>query len=212
MSGYDAAFYATVRPGAITSAQVIAPLVLGHVDAKTIIDVGCGEGWFAHAFHQLGCDTLGIDGAVIDTRPAGPRFAHHDLTTSFADLGRYDLAVCLEVAEHLPASRADGLVADLTTVADVVLFSAAIPGQGGVGHVNEQWPAYWEELFRARGWSMSGALRWPLWTNMNVENWYRANLAICARTPEAYPDLFYSPLTPMWPVVHPILFQHRTGT
>lgn len=206
---YDAAFYDMIRPGCQASAAVVVPLVVQHLQPRTVLDVGCGEGWWAHAFAEAGCDVLGIDGAVLDTRPAGPRFAHHDLSAPFAACGRFDLAVALEVAEHLPPWRADSFVADLCTVAPDVLFSAAIPGQGGVGHLNEQWPAYWVDLFRAHGYAVSGALRWQIWSDDRVENWYRANTLVASRRPEAYPALFASPLAEPWPVVHPVLYDAR---
>ena len=64
---------------------------------------------------------------------------------------RFDLVNCLEVAEHLDASRADSFVDDLCALGDVVVFSAAIPGQGGTHHVNEQFQSYWQERFRRNG-------------------------------------------------------------
>ena len=93
-----------------------------------------------------------------------------DLERSFA------LALCLEVAEHLPPERAPGLVADLTALAPVVLFSAAVPGQGGTGHVNEQWSEYWVALFDAEGWSCRDAIRPWVRANADVAWWYRQNL------------------------------------
>jgi 2-polyprenyl-3-methyl-5-hydroxy-6-metoxy-1,4-benzoquinol methylase len=55
----------------------------------------------------------------------------------------FDLVVSLEVAEHLPASAADQFVNTLVKHGKKILFSAAIPGQGGQDHLNEQWPDYW---------------------------------------------------------------------
>lgn len=208
---YDQAFYDTIRAGTIASAQVVVPLVVQHIGPRTVLDIGCGEGWWAETFAVGGgCDVLGVDGAYVPSSPLGDRFIALDIAReSFADLARVDLAVCLEVAEHLPAARADSLIDDLTTVAPTVLFSAAIPGQGGTGHVNEQWPDYWVEKFRARGYAVSGALRWMIWGRIDVENWYQANTLVASREPEAYPGLFDTPLAEPWPVVHPILFDAR---
>lgn len=206
---YDAAFYDLIRAGCQASAAVVVPIVLDHIRPRAVVDVGCGEGWWGKAFADLGgCHVLGMDG------PAGgaalpDRYVTVELTQPFGSLARADLAVALEVAEHLPESRAAGFVADLCTIAPVVLFSAAIPGQGGVGHVNEQWPDYWVRLFQAHGYAVSGALRWQIWSDNRVENWYRANILVAARRPEAYPGLFATPLAEPWPVVHPILYDAR---
>lgn len=205
---YDAAFYDMIRPGVQSSAAVVAPLVHRLISPASVVDVGCGEGWWAAAFADLGCQVLGVDGAYVQQRAVVP-FRAHDLAFPLPDLGRCDLAVCLEVAEHLPAARAGGLVKDLTALSDVVLFSAAVPGQGGAGHVNEQPPAYWVDLFGQQGYAPSGALRWLVWDDARVENWYRANLLVFARYPQRFPDLFETPLAPPWHVIHPVLFDAR---
>ncbi len=210
---YDAAFYDTIRAGSIASAAVVVPIVVDLLAPRTVLDVGCGEGWWGHTFAtHAGCDVLGVDGAYVPGSPLKGRFVAMDLAhESFAPIARVDLAVALEVAEHLPPERADGFIADLAAVAPLVLFSAAIPGQGGTGHVNEQWPGYWVEKFRAHGMAVSGALRWRIWGDERVENWYRQNLLVAARAPEDHPDLFDTPLAPPWPVVHPVLYNARRG-
>lgn len=205
---YTEDFYNLIREGCQSSAAAVVPLVCGHFpDVKTVVDVGCGEGWWGKAFESAGCEVMGVDGDYIEA-PVIP-FAEADLATQPPRAAVYDLAVCLEVAEHLPPERAASFIADLCKAAPVVLFSAAIPGQGGADHLNEQWPAYWVERFEAQGFSCSGALRWAIWDDESVENWYRQNLIVAARDPEACPALFKSPLAPVWPVVHPILFDAR---
>ena len=206
---YDAAFFDLIRSGCQASAEAVVPIVLNHIQPRTVVDVGCGEGWWAKAFAELGgCHVLGLDGPGAGGQ-LGDYFVQTDLLLPFGDLARADLAVALEVAEHLPASRADGFVDDLCSIADTVLFSAAIPGQGGTGHVNEQWPGYWAALFRRRGYTMSGALRWLIWEDDRVENWYRQNTLLAARAPEQWPELFYGPASEPIPVVHPVLYDAR---
>lgn len=212
---YDETFYDVIRSGTRASAAVVAPLVHALVQPATVIDVGCGEGWWAQAFAELGADVIGVDGSYVTNSPLGDRFLPHDLALPLpAHLhDRFDLAVSLEVAEHLPRSRAVGFVADLVALAPVVLFSAAIPGQGGTGHVNEQWPAYWSEMFERSGYRVTGALRWQIWNDDRVENWYRQNLIVAVDQAEATTDalaaLLDSPLAPVWPVVHPVLYDAR---
>lgn len=203
MAAYTDTFYDVIAEGCRQSAAVVAPIVHDLVEPRTVVDVGCGQGWWTQAFTDLGCETLGIDGSYVS--PICDRFTAHDLTTPLPDLGRFDLAVSLEVAEHLPATRAVGFVADLCALAPTILFSAAIPGQGGTGHVNEQWPGYWADLFARNGYTVSGGLRWRIWDDDRVENWYRQNLLIA--TAGELPAGLEGPHEP-FPVVHPVLFDH----
>src|SRR5262245_27058351 len=155
MESYSRTYYETVHGQVRDSACEVVPLVVDLLHPRRVVDVGCGTGTWLAAFAEHGAtEVLGLDGEYVDRAlldiPADC-FVPADLTQPVHQLGRYDLALCLEVAEHLPASRAEGLVSDLTNLAPVVLFSAAIPLQGGVNHVNEQWPEYWAGLFRDRG-------------------------------------------------------------
>ena len=221
---YDQEFYEVIRSGAEASARAVAPLVLGLLDEpgdrrpKHVVDVGCGEGWWARAFADLGCTVAAIDGEWWSeaVHPLGDRFTAVNLEQSFTLADTFDLAVCLEVAEHLRPERAASLVADLCALAPVVLFSAAIPGQGGTGHVNEQWPSYWSALFTDQGYEVSGALRFELWEDDRVENWYRQNTLVAVadahpRTP-ALARLFTGPGVEPLPLVHPVLFDHVRAT
>lgn len=180
-AAYDQLFYDTIRAGCKSSADVVVPLVLKRLGTiNTVVDVGCGEGWWAAAFaHRGGCDVLGVDGAYVQSSPLGERFIARDLTQPL-NLAprRFDLAVSLEVAEHLPESRAAGFVADLCALAPVVLFSAAIPHQSGAGHINCQWPTYWADLFYRHGYDFDGSIRFDIWDDERIEPWYRQNLHI----------------------------------
>lgn len=209
---YDEEFYATIRAGVQSSAAVVVPIVMDLLKPQHVVDVGCGEGWWGHAFMVAGCTVIGIDGpgaAVSTVLPE--RFVLHDLTESLITLGitGADLVVCLEVAEHLPPDRADSFIADLCALAPTVLFSAAIPGQGGTGHLNERWPGFWVDLFESHGYAVSGALRWMIWDDDRVDNWYRQNLLVAARDPDRYPAVFDTPTAPPWAVVHPVLYDAR---
>jgi len=93
-------------------------------------------------------------------------------------LGRFDLAMSLEVAEHLPPASAPVLVDSLVSHAPVVMFSAAIPFQGGEHHVNEQWPEYWASLFHERGFWVVDCLRREIWSHPAVNWWYAQNLLL----------------------------------
>lgn len=170
------------RHPAQRSAEAIVPAIIDLVQPRSVVDVGCGTGTWLAAFRRHGvADVFGVDGDWVPRdRLEIPReqFASHDLSQPL-DLGRrFDLAVSLEVAEHLPAVSADALVALLTRHAPVVLFSAAIPGQGGTGHVNEQWPGYWLDRFAHRGYLTVDCLRPRFWNDDRVEGCYAQNMRL----------------------------------
>lgn len=213
---YDQPFYDMIRPGVQDSAAALVPLLMSLFSPTSVLDVGCGEGWWASAFEDAGvASIIGIDGPEnADGHRLVSRFHGADLSAGqWPAIGaRSDLVLCLEVAEHLPAERAEWLVERLcfsTTEDGVVVFSAAIPGQGGVGHVNEQWPAYWADLFWKQWFMASGALRLRIWDDDRIENWYRQNLLVATRSPYAYPRVdWHSPAAAPLPLVHPVLFEH----
>lgn len=196
--------YAELRDGTRRSAAVVVPVVQAIVGARSMVDVGGGEGWWAAEFARMGVHAVSIDEGIASQRAPGVEHVQHDLSTGVPEsVGRFDLALCLEVAEHLDADAGDRLVEGLCAVAPAILFSAAVPGQGGHGHRNEQWPSYWVERFTASSFSCTGALRWRFWTNAEVEPWYRQNLLLAAREPSRFAELFDTPLAVPWAVVHP---------
>lgn len=218
---YDKSFYDTINAGSRSSAEIVVPFVLEVIGgADGVVDVGCGEGVWTAVFAEHGCDVVGVDGVHVDqSRLQIPveRFRALDIQHQRVTDLKADLAVSLEVAEHLSSPRAMTFVEDLCSIADIVLFSAAIPGQGGTGHVNEQWPEYWVELFEHCGRLVTGALRWAIWDDARsgrVENWYAQNLLL-AVTPEALakrPSMavwFEAPMAHPYGVVHPVLWDSR---
>jgi SAM-dependent methyltransferase len=183
---YDAEFFANQQDGAARSAAVIVPHVLGLVpEVGSVLDVGCGTGAWPAAFARHGVpEVAGIDGDHVRRDmlhiPAA-QFTPHDLFRPLpAPTGTYNLVCSLEVAEHLPPDRASSFVADLVARAPVVCFSAAIPGQGGVHHVNERWPDYWAELFAGHGYRPIDAIRPAIWQDTRVEWWYCQNTLLFA--------------------------------
>lgn len=203
---YGKDFYSMVSDGAHASALALVPQLVSEFDPRTVVDIGCGQGWWARAFHELGgCVVLGVDGSPEAGKAlAGSQFQQVELTDQ-RWYGRHDLAVCLEVGEHLPDWAADGLVKTVCASAPTVVWSAAIPGQGGAGHINEQPPGYWVEKFRSVGYAVSGALRLRIWDDARIEPWYRQNLLIASMEPERYPTVFEGPAAEPLHLVHPIL-------
>lgn len=176
--GYPAGFYAGQRNGSLRSARAILPIVFDTVHPATVVDVGCGVGTWLGPARALGARrTVGIEGEWVQ-QPAlstGIELHHARLEEPIPLDERFDLALCLEVAEHLSPMRARGLVADLTRLGRHVLFSAAIPGQGGHLHVNEQWQGYWAELFAEQGYGALDIVRPRVRWKRGVEFWYRQN-------------------------------------
>jgi SAM-dependent methyltransferase len=207
---YNPKFYRELA-SAQESAREILPLVLDLVKPASVIDIGCGTGnWLAIA-HELGVrEILGIDGPWVKAQLAIPpeKFVEHDLSTPLKLNRRFDLALSLEVAEHLPASVARIFVQSLCDAADVVVFSAAIPGQGGRRHVNEQWPAYWAELFQEFRYSCYDFLRSRIWNNPRVTWHYAQNCLIFARAGSLHS--FGEPAIPL-PLVHPVLWSSQVA-
>lgn len=201
--------YAQIRAGAQRSASIVVPLLVDQLDGAigdhTALDVGCGEGWWGAALEPYGFTVTGLDANANAAIPV----IDCDLEQPLPQHDRVGVVLCLEVAEHLSPARAKSFVADLCRLSDLVVFSAAIPGQGGTGHLNEQWPRYWTDLFAAHHYTCSGALRWMIWTDDRVENWYRQNLLVASRRPGLLPALFDTPLAPVFEVVHPVLYDAR---
>lgn len=182
---YTKAFFEQLRIGAGRSAEAIVPLVLKLVHVGSVVDVGCGDGSWLAVFRKLGVEKiLGIDGEYVTADiilqiPRGS-FLALDLTKPFNLQRTFDLAVSLEVAEHLPSVCADGFVESLTRLAPLVLFSAAIPFQGGENHINEQWPDKWAALFALHGYLPIDCIRKRIWENDAVEWWYAQNILLFA--------------------------------
>ncbi|MEV8532456.1 class I SAM-dependent methyltransferase [Streptomyces sp. NPDC051211] len=177
---YGEWFHAGRQDGAARSAERVLPLVFDLVRPACVVDVGCGTGAWLAAAQRLGAETiLGIDGGRVaeDARHIPPDgFLARDLAHPLRlDGRRFDLAVCMEVAQQLDPVRADSLVGDLCTLSDVVLFSAAIPGQTGTGHRNEQWPNYWRDRFGQWGYALVDCLRARLWDDPEIEPRYAQN-------------------------------------
>lgn len=197
MNHYDKKFYADQQAGSYLSANEILPHVFKYFTPASVIDIGCGVGTWLHVIKkEYGINTiLGVDGDYVSAKELQideQEFKSHDLTQYYAAQKKYDLAISVEVGEHLPAASADALVDTLTHAADVVLFSAALVNQGGTYHINEQYPEYWAEKFAAKGYKAIDCIRKEIWNNEQVEWWYRQNIILYAKEsilPTLHPQL-----------------------
>ncbi len=163
----------------LNSANVLVPIVMRLVDPRSVVDIGCGRGEWLSIFRESGLnDYLGIDGPWVSKKDLAidpTNFVQCDLELPL-DLDRkFDLAVSLEVAEHLSQENASVFVNSLCDLSPVVLFSAAVPRQGGTNHLNEQWPDYWAKLFASHGFKVFDCIRWQVWNDNRVGWWYAQN-------------------------------------
>ena len=195
MNPYDDGFYDRHEKTWRSAASVLIPMVCDLVKPRSVLDVGYGTGTWAATCAEHGAEEVfGVDGDHVDRerlKISPESFRAHDLREPL-DLGRrFDLVISLEVGEHVPGERAEVFVESLVRHADVLFFSAAIPFQGGRGHVNEQWPAWWAERFRKHGFEPIDCLRPRVWTDPRVKWWYSENAVLYATRPaiEARPAL-----------------------
>ena len=201
--------------------EAIASLTLGIVCnpiPQSIVDIGCGTGSLLSMFKAKGVnEVLGVDGhwvAEDQLRIAKHEFMRHEFMRHDFEAAalklpkRYCLAISTEVAEHLSSEHADAFVQALVDASDIILFSAAVPGQGGTNHVNEQWPSYWIEKFAAHGYMMFDCIRPALWSFSGNEWWYKQNLFLFCKEGKtsrlSIPNVSFP-----YDVIHPQAWQMR---
>ncbi len=181
---YNEDFYTYIDAGSRRSAKAVSSLLLAEMSIESLLDVGAGHGAWAAEWMAAGVkNVLAVDGDYV--RPdqlavPAKNFRAHDLSTPLDLKKRFDLVQTLEVAEHLPESKADQFVDNLVAHGDVILFSAAVPHQGGEHHVNEQPPEYWRRKMTARGYDVFDCIRPGLADRADVMPWYRFNTYLYA--------------------------------
>lgn len=165
----------------LSSAKVIVPLICKVTHPKSVIDIGCGVGVWLSEFRRNGVPVVnGVDGpwvlneSLLIEKENIEIYDFEDDKRSVQSIKskRYDLAVCLEMAEHVSANRADYIIKTLTQAADVIYFSGATPYSGGMHHINEQWQSYWISKFEHEGYIMVDYIRPKIWNNRNVCYFY----------------------------------------
>lgn len=186
---YNNAFYDLQSKESYESALVVLALLRQKLGEKikldSIIDFGCGVGSWLAAAKEVGFKKVcGTDGDYVPKDRLmieQDEFLPNDLSVPsrvYIPRKKFDLAISLEVAEHLPEEVASDFVAKLTSTSDIVLFSAAIPYQGGHGHVNENWLEYWIQKFNDHSFKLLDIIRQEIWDSPEVAWWYKQNIVV----------------------------------
>lgn len=169
----------------VKDASEVVPVLIKMFSPGSVADVGCGLATWLKVFQDEGVKNItGFDGEYVDTSKlyiATSCFKKVDLEKPLVLSERFDMALCLEVAEHLSIESAPVLVKSLTAASDVIIFSAAVPGQGGQNHINEQWPQWWSALFEKQGYHFYDVFREQFWNNENIAWWYRQNIFLVTK-------------------------------
>jgi SAM-dependent methyltransferase len=210
-STYDKAFYESRHNETKKSAQHLLNHLFNFYKPNSVVDFGCGVGTWLGVCKELGTSKIkGFEGPWLDTVHLvidKNEFNHADLTTKMTFEEKFDMAITLEVAEHIVKEKADIFLDNLTASSDVILFSAAIPNQGGVDHVNEQWPSYWIAKFAERGYKVVDIIRPALWNNAEVKLWYKQNSLLFVKENKHIEALSQYKDNGMHDIVHPQMFQ-----
>lgn len=217
-SKYNDAFFEGNLRSSLESAKNTIPEVMRFIKPSSVIDIGCGVGAWLKVWKDSGVKYVhGVDGQYVKKSELlinENEFTPFELSNGFSDNRKYDLVSCLEVAEHIRAEFASTFVQSLCMLGDVVLFSAAIPGQGGTLHYNEKYIDYWINEFARNNYIPLDCLRSKIWNNPNIAWWYRQNIllfvnkSVISQIKELY-DEFQRLNGQGLNVVHPILFEYQ---
>lgn len=213
---YTSRFFTGNAVSAAKSAEPVLKILFDLYSPKSVVDIGCGSGGWLAAAERLGAEYVrGYDGPWADpARYTSPtiNFTPVDLEKStFEHDRRYDLAMSVEVAEHLSESRSELFVDWLTQGSDVVMFGAAVPLQGGVHHINEKPLTFWMEKFKARGYEPFDIIRPAVWDNDQIAYWFRQNTILYVKEGSDVldRDKLRSMETHVWDIVHPANYQKK---
>jgi SAM-dependent methyltransferase len=188
--------------------------LISAIPVRSVVDFGCGQGAWLSVWAATGASVTGIDGPYVDRHHLlidADDFHAADLAEPLDLVRQFDLVQSLEVAEHLPAAKAEQFVETLTAHGPCVLFSAAVPGQGGENHVNEQPLSYWRAFFRERCYAPVDYLRPLICDDPEIMRWYRCNIMLYVKDNAiaSLPDPIRScrvpdtePLRDYWPLLY----------
>lgn len=204
---YAKSFYSSRHSRSIFAANRVLSILKAHYSNysfSSVLDVGCGTGTWLHASKEIfsSFELFGIEGDWLPESHfcKDGTLIRKNLDRPFDLSRKFDLTISLEVAEHISPNSASSFVSSLASTSDLILFSAAPPGQGGKHHVNEQPIGYWVELFASHGFQASDFIREEIWNDPNIDFWYKQNIITFEKTNSSstteiplniiHPDLF----------------------
>lgn len=205
MNIYDSKFYNTYKDASLNSANELVPIFIKLFNPQSVLDVGCGIGTWLKQFDEAGIhDYNGVEGPYVKKEffiANKEKLIFRDLRNEINLNRKYDLVISLEVAEHIEPECADVFLNNLVKHSDTIIMSAAIPYQGGTFHVNEQWPEYWIDKMKKKGYEVYDILRPIIWYNSKIDYYYRQNVLLFSNNKEFQN---YKTLDQIYSIVHPI--------
>lgn len=216
---YTENFFNRITKKSYISWKKIFQILFQYFSPQSLLDVWWGYGPWSKAFYDLtkshkytvlDWGYVDLDKIIVDKK----NFISLDLSQPFNFNKKYDLAICMEVAEHLAKESSDSLVKSLTAHSDIILFSAAIPWQWWTNHFNEQCPSYWSDKFARNGFVCLDFLRILIWDDSEIDWWYRQNILLFIKK-NVYIDKKFNRLSAFTPVIpstliHPMLWAKVT--
>lgn len=182
MENYSNEYFNKHCNGSYNSAKIVLKLISSIYEPQTVVDFGCGVGsWLKAAKEIFNGKVLGFDTHIYDGFNMNidkSEYSMLDITIPLNTTKMFDMAICVEVLEHIEEKYSDEVIKTLCKQSEFIIFSAAVPLQGGTGHVNEQPISYWANKFSKHGYLAIDYLRPHIWNNENVDLWYRNNIII----------------------------------
>jgi cyclopropane fatty-acyl-phospholipid synthase-like methyltransferase len=212
---YNNSFFDELTNNSYTSGKKILSILSNLVKFESMIDIGAGLGPWTKAFIELKNkhNCIAIDGDYVQKNKLlipEENFISIDVSKPFDLKKKFDLAISMEVGEHLPHASSKDFIESITKHADVVLFSAAIPGQQGTYHINEQYPEYWAAIFNSLGYTTVDLIRDIIWDDTTIDRWYRQNTLLFIKDTELYkyPTLALKKEKEKLTKIHPEAFEY----
>ncbi|MCL2768450.1 MAG: class I SAM-dependent methyltransferase [Synergistaceae bacterium] len=198
----------------VSSLDTVVSLIMRIANPASVVDFGCAVGGALSCFKEKGVsEILGVDGFWVKEEQlliAKDEFIRHDFNKGFLSLPKkYDLAISTEVAEHVEDANADAFIETLINASDIIVFSAAVPGQGGTNHVNEQWPQYWIDKFSKHDFVVIDCIREYLWNNDDVPFLYRQNLLLFCKNDKTSLLSLPEITSKRYDIIHPVHYERK---
>jgi len=198
-----------------SSPEIIVPYLMDIFKPNSVLDIGCGLGTFLYEFKKHKVDNIvGVDGNWVDKKKlviSSNNFIEADLEKPINLNKKFDIVLCLEVAEHLVESAANTIVDSLCKHGNIIIFSAAIKNQIGQNHINEQPFSYWHKKFKVKGYEIVDLFRPVFWNDTKVQWWYKQNMFLLIHESVNKNEILAKAISfnENFEAVHPELYESR---